>query len=372
MVKTKNEEGFFKYEPDYAVPPGETLLEVIEQIGMNQAELAERTGRPKKTINEIIKGKAAITSETARQLERVLGVPASFWNNLESNYREKLAEIEESERLVSQVDWLKEIPVSAMVKYGWIKSCSNKIEQLKEVLNYFGVATVDAWEEIWKKALRDPQLAFRQSAAYTSEPGAVASWIRKGQLESQKIKCKPFNASDFRKALEEIRGLTNETPETFVPQMVSICADAGVAVVFVPELPKSRVSGAAYWVNSEKAVIQLSLRYKTNDHLWFTFFHEAGHILQNLKREMFLEYNGATGKGEEQANKFASEILIPAPLYRVFVKGGSFGEHAVEQFAQSLGISPGIVVGRLQHEKRIPYSYLNNLRNYLKWSNEKE
>ena len=83
---------YLKFEPDYTVPPGETLLETIECLGMSQAELARRTGRPVKTINEIIKGKTAITPDTALQLERVLSVPASFWNNLERNYRESLAQ----------------------------------------------------------------------------------------------------------------------------------------------------------------------------------------------------------------------------------------------------------------------------------------
>ena len=283
---------YLKYESDYAVPPGETLLETIEHLGMTQAELAERTGRPRKTINEIIKGKVAITPETARQLERVLNVPASFWNNLERNYREKLAEIEERERLKLQCEWLKELPVNIMVKYGWVKRFSSKIEQLQEVLNFFSVASVEAWRDVWKKILEGPKMAFRQSLAFKSKPGAVAAWIRKGQIESQKIKCKPFKVSNFHSALERIKALTNEPPEVFVPEIVKICADAGVAVVFVPELPGSRVSGSTYWLNSEKAVIQLSLRYKTNDHLWFTFFHEAGHILQNQKREIFLEYNG--------------------------------------------------------------------------------
>ena len=60
------------------------------QCGHLGAELAESTGRPRKTINEIIAGKAEITAETALQLERVLGIPASFWNNLERNYQESL------------------------------------------------------------------------------------------------------------------------------------------------------------------------------------------------------------------------------------------------------------------------------------------
>jgi HTH-type transcriptional regulator/antitoxin HigA len=80
MSKKQNE-----FIPDYAVRPGLTLLETIDALGMSQAELAERTGRQKKTINEITKGKATITPETALQFERVLCVPTSFWNNLERN-----------------------------------------------------------------------------------------------------------------------------------------------------------------------------------------------------------------------------------------------------------------------------------------------
>ena len=106
MIKQTHNE----YLPDYVSPPGETLLETIEALGMSQAALAERTGRPKKTINEIINGKSSITPETALQLERVVGVPASFWNKRESNYREFLARKGEQERLQKQVEWLKKLP----------------------------------------------------------------------------------------------------------------------------------------------------------------------------------------------------------------------------------------------------------------------
>jgi addiction module HigA family antidote len=67
-----------QFVPDYASAPGSTLLETIVERGISQAELAERTGRSKKHINEIIKGKQPITAETALQLERVLGVKADF------------------------------------------------------------------------------------------------------------------------------------------------------------------------------------------------------------------------------------------------------------------------------------------------------
>jgi HTH-type transcriptional regulator/antitoxin HigA len=119
-----------QFMPDYAVPPGETLLETIEAIGMSQAELAERTGRPKKTINEIIKGKAAITPETALQFERVLGTPAGFWNNLERNHQETLARINEQKSLQRQINWLEKMPLNALIKMGLVKKHSDKVQQL--------------------------------------------------------------------------------------------------------------------------------------------------------------------------------------------------------------------------------------------------
>ena len=68
-----------------------------------------------------------------------------------------------------------------------------------------------------------------------------------------------------------------------------LCAHAGVAVVFVQELPNTGISGSTQWLTPTKALVQLSLRYKTDDQLWFTFFHEAGHILAHGKRQVFLE-----------------------------------------------------------------------------------
>ena len=373
MVNKKGDEEsgkkYFKFEPDYAVPPGETLRETIEHLGMSQTELARRTGRPIKTINEIVKGKAAITADTALQLERVLNVPAGFWNNLERNYREALARLDERNRLEGQLEWLKQIPVNRMVKYGWIEDQKDKIDKLKSVLNFFGVASIDAWKDIWGKFLSGSKVAFRKSTAYESETGALTVWIRQGQIEAKDISCKPFDLYRFKRSLDIMKVLTKEPPEVFVPEMTALCANSGIAAVFTPEMPGCKVNGATYWASPEKAVIQMSLRYKTDDHLWFTFFHEAGHILEHGKREVFIEYEGQKDKSEEEASFFASEKLIPKSELQNFITGGRFGSNAVMAFADRLGIAPGIVVGRLQHDGIIPFSHLNGLKRRFKWSN---
>ncbi len=351
-----------QFMPDYAVPPGETLLETMEAIGMSQAELAERTGRPKKTINEIIKGKAAITPETALQLERVLGIPASFWNNLERNYQETLARLNEQKRLQRQINWLKKMPLNVLIKMGWVKKHSGMVQQLQAVLNFFGVASPEQWETRWMGA----RVSYRTSKVFQNDPYAVASWLRMGELTARNISCKPFDASKFKNALLNVRQLTVKPPEHFQQEVIRLCADAGVAVAFVPEIPRIRASGATWWTNPNKAVIQLSLRYKSDDQLWFSFFHEAGHILMHGKKEVFIECDANNSK-EDKADRFASDFLIPPKQYSQFIRNGRYSKAAIQKFASELGIAAGIVVGRLQHDNKIPHSHCNDLKKRFEW-----
>jgi addiction module HigA family antidote len=357
-----------QYAPDYAVAPGEILQEALVERQMTQAELARRTDRPLKTINEIINGKAAITPETAIQLERVLGIPDRVWNNLEVRYRAALARAEEHRQLAGEVAWLNQIPVAEMIKHGLIPRLDDRAATLAEVLKFFGVSTTSAWERQWASG----ETAFRQALKFTISPGAVAVWLRWGELKAGEIEGAPYDPSRFRAALERIKPLTREDPAVFVPAVQRLCAEAGVAVVFIPELPQTRVSGATKWLSAEKALIQLSLRYKTNDQLWFTFFHEAGHILLHLKRELVLEgiEEVADPAKEEEANKFATEFLIPRREFEEFVQGAYDNSPAISRFASRIGIAPGIVVGRLQHDGLLPYrSTANQLKRSLRWSN---
>jgi HTH-type transcriptional regulator/antitoxin HigA len=351
-----------QFMPDYAVPPGETLLETIEAIGMSQAELAERTGRPKKTINEIIKGKAAITPETALQFERVLGIPAGFWNNLERNFQETLARLNEQKSLQRQINWLKKMPLNVLIKMGWVKKHSDKVQQLQAVLNFFGVASPEQWETRWMGT----QVSFRTSKVFSNNPYAIASWLRMGELTARKFSCKPFDASKFKNALLSIRQLTVKPPEHFQQEVIRSCADAGVAVAFVPEIPGIRASGATWWVTPNKAVVQLSLRYKSNDQLWFSFFHEAGHILLHGKKEVFIEGDDKNSK-EDEADRFASDALIPPKKYIQFIRAGRCSKTAIQTFASELGIAPGIVVGRLQHDDKLLHSHCNDLKKKFEW-----
>jgi HTH-type transcriptional regulator / antitoxin HigA len=351
-----------QYQPDLASPPGETLEELLEERGMAQAELAERTGRSKKLINEIVQGKAPISAETALQFELVLGVPARFWLEREQQYRESLARRDEAASLAAVTDWLKQVPVNAMVKLGWLERYQEPVDQLRAVLHFFGIASPEQWEA--------STAAYRKSRAFASNPMAISVWLRQGERVAQQIACAPFDELAFRETLGRIRGLTVEPLEVFQPQLVNWCAAVGVAVVFVPEIPHTHVSGATRWLAPNRALIQLSLRYKTDDHLWFTFFHEAGHILLHGKRDVFLEVEQIDDEKEQEANTFAANMLIPPEAWDSLLATKAYrSQVGISAFAHEIGIAPGIVLGRLQHrEKLIPPQNYNDLKRRFTWN----
>lgn len=349
------------FEPDYAVPPGATLRETIEALGMNQKELAVRTNLAEKTVCHILQGKAPVTYDTAIALERVTGVPASMWNNLEKLYREQLAKLSDRQRLAADMEWLRTIPTNELIKRQAIAPERDRRALLDAVLKFFGVSSAQAWKDLWLS----PAVAARKSRCFTGQPGATATWLRLGELAAQQVECRTFSRNRFRAALAVVRNSTVRPPEQFIPEMQSLCAKAGVAVVLIPEIKKAPWSGASWWLSPTKAVIELSLRYKTDDQLWFSFFHEAGHIINVRKKEVFINDESEEAPREKKANRFAAEILIPRRYTPQLEDLRS--RAAIEDFAALTGIAPGIVVGRLQKEGILPYSHLNALKRRFRW-----
>lgn len=346
----------YRYEPDFVLPPGNTLDEVLDSFGMTQAELAKRTGLSTKHINQIVNGAAPITPETALLLERATGVSARTWSNLEVAYRDFLSRQVEEGRLESDIGWLAELPIKEMIRRGCIAKCDRPVDTVRQVCRFFGVANRAAWETLWQKPT-----AYRTSKAFTSNPGAVAAWLRLGETEAAAIECEPFDKARLTAALGGFRQLTCEpNPGRWWPKLVERCASLGVAVVGEPEVKGARINGAARWLAPDKALVQFSLRYRWNDIFWFTFFHEIGHLLIHSKKDAFINEIGAHSGVEHEADGFAAQVLIPRRYEAELADIVTLQK--AKDFAERIGIAPGVVVGRLQHDNRWPYNKGNDLK----------
>jgi HTH-type transcriptional regulator/antitoxin HigA len=346
----------YPFRPDYAIPPGETLRDRLVEMSLSQSELATRLGLSAKHVNQIIQGIAPITLETAILLERVTGVPASTWNRRESDYREALLRARSHQLSSDDEKWLATLPIKELQKRNRLAKETDRGRLFDAVLSFFGVADREAWEQIW----RGPVASFRRSQAYRSDPGAVVSWLRLAQTDAQQAQVQPYSAARFRAVLNDVRRLTAEDDANVI---VDMCAEAGVVVVFVPEIQNCRISGATFWAGPNRAVIALSDRYKKDDRFWFSFFHEAAHVLLHSKKETFVDDGSEDDNVEREADKFAADYLIPPAHARRLPSLAT--QEDVTAFAEELGIAPGIVVGRLQHEELWGWSQGNKLKRSL-------
>ena len=350
---------------DMAISPGEFLQEEIEARGMSQKELAARLGRPAQVINEIIRAKKAVTPDTAIGLGKVLGIDPQYWINLETDYRMTLARNREKAALADNVRWLDAYPIREMLKRGWIKAGRDQVSRLKALLAFLEVAVPEPLAYLEAVGFRITEAAQKKVSA-----GALAVWLRKGELEARERSTANYDPDTFRKALFDIRQMTEDPPEKFVPAMIGLCAQAGVALCLVQELPKSGANGAARWLGENKALIHMSIRGKWADIFWFTFFHEACHLLHHRTRRRIIIDGIAdpdTAGLEAEADRFARDLLIPPDTWETFCDGGSFTPQSVRRFARSVHVAPFIVVGRLQNEKRLQHQQLTSLKHQYKW-----
>ena len=354
----------YPYQPDYAVPPGWVVEEHLQSHNLSPAELARRCGRSAKLISEIIAGKAPIEPRTALQFEKVLGLDASIWLGIETDYQLHRARIAEAEETKGAASWIKAFPLRELVKRGVMERPASDSDAVSKLLSFFGVASVEAWHTKYSRM----SVAYRHSPSFESDKSALATWLRLGEREAEQQECADYKVARFKQALKEIRALTQAPLGEALGKVRQLCNESGVTLALVKPLPKTALSGAAWRLAPRKAVIQLSARHKTDDHLWFSLFHEAAHILLHSKKQIFIDGADAESTAiETEANQWAANFLIPSNAWQQFVATSPYDKSAVRQFAEEQGIAPGIVVGRLQHEKHLPWNQLNTLKVRLEW-----
>lgn len=335
------------YKAPIAVHPGETLKEILDSLQMKQVELAARTGLHVKTINEIIKGITSVTPETALRLSTVLGMSDGFWNNLQKNYNETLARIAHERLLEDEKNFVKRFTcINELVKFDYITKAKNVEEKVQIMLNFLRISSFKYME-------RNYSVAWRKSNSDNLSKENLVAWLRIGEIEASKINTKHFDKVKLKEKLSEIRTLNLLRASVYSDKLQILLAECGIALVYTPYLKNTYVNGASRWILPEKALIQLTPRNKKEDILWFTLFHELGHLINHPKKEGFISYwenefqNSQYQEFEVEANEFASKILIPQKEWDLFYSTYNNRDRSILDFAMKIGVKPGIVAGRL-------------------------
>ena len=320
----------------------------MEERDWKQRELAHRLGRPVQAVNEILAGKKEITEDTALELERVLQVPAQFWLAREAQFRNTSHAAAASRPQVSTCLGWNSFPLKALQDAGVLPAgrltAAFKQDLVEPLLRFFGVASPTGWKGHYDQM----QAQFRRARpAKQTDVAAITAWLRMGELQASRLNVKAYSASRLQAALPAMRALSLEPANRIGPSLTGLCADAGVALVFVAALPGTHVSGVARSLNG-RPLIQLSLLGKWNDLFWFSFFHEVAHVLKHPTRAIFLD-DAAAGDTvdspeEQEANRFATDTLLPRKL-QAQLDNLPLDAASIRAFAAQCGIHPGIVGG---------------------------
>lgn len=349
-------------QPNYAVSTGEFIQEWLDEHGLNAAELSRRLGVSRKHVSELLRGKVTLSHELALALETVTGVPARRWNQIEALYREDLARLSADAALVAQHERSKAFPLTYLRKLRLITASSgDKVGTVRQLSAFFGVADLEAWDHTWAESA----VAYRKAAIHARCPEHVATWLTVGERSVDLATLPPYDADGLRAALPGLRTLTL-SPGDSPSRAQDMLARVGVVLAFVPPVPSLGIYGATRWLDGHP-LIQLSLLRKTDDQFWFTLFHEIGHVLLHPQQGLYL--TGDDDDAEDEANTFSADLLIPPTDAEHLPTGRNIG--LVEDFARQIGVSPGVVLGRVQritgdyawgHRLKVTYEFAESDR----------
>ena len=246
----------------------------------------------------------------AVRFEGVTKIPAHFWMNHQRSYDEFIVREKRKVTIEEAVPWAKHFPLTDMINKGWLPQVSSIQEKTMELLAFFGFSNHKAWEEYYFK--QQLKVAFRISLSQIQEPYAISAWLRKGELQAAELEANDYSEKKFKEILPGLKYILAKHPQGSFNQLQQKCLEAGVKVVQTPVIKKAPISGSTRWLNNTP-LIQLTDHYPHNDSFWFTFFHEAGHIILHGKKDIFLEkvdYSDKDLKKEREADEFASKWTL--------------------------------------------------------------
>jgi HTH-type transcriptional regulator / antitoxin HigA len=351
-----------------AFRPGVFLEEELEARGWSQLDLADILGKPASDVSLMITGKRSITPESAIALGDAFGTGPGYWMNLETAYQLSQAETK-NEPVAERAAIYEHYPVRELVKRSWIRATQNVEELKSQLLGFYG-----------KSSLTEPfqfYCAERKATSYLEENNMYQdAWLARARNLSPAVQlCGKFSQAKLRTCIAKLKKLMHEPNE--IRHVPKILAEAGIRLVIVETLPKTKIDGATFWLGEKKdePVIVMSLRYDRIDNFWFTLFHELSHVAngegkvepiidENLLSDVPTDKHDFEHRADADAEKACVE---PAELDSFILRTHPYYvEWKVQGFASIQNVHPGIVVGQLHHRysrsgRGLPHSHLRKL-----------
>lgn len=352
-----------EYKDIIAFHPGYYIADMIEDMGVTQAEFAIRLGTNTKTLSYLVNGQANVTNDLAKKLSAMTGTSIELWLNLQKSYDQKLIEIQRTKDLDEQASVARAIDYTFFTEVAGLPATRVLSEKVSNLCSWFKVSDLRILLH------QDFLINYRTAVRETNEKNIINSraWVQTAINLSSRIETKPYSSDTLRKHLPELRSMTKQSPDVFIPRMREILADSGVAFVVLPHLKNSGVNGAVKWINDERVILAMNNRRLNADVFWFSFFHEIKHVLQKKTKTVFVNYGdmdqlNINGQMEDDADNFAKNYLIPPSSLRKFAPSQYTSDAEIISFAESIDIHPGIVAGRLQYEKILSQSRCSQLK----------
>lgn len=351
---------------DLIIPPGETIADVLEERGISQAELALRTGVTPAYVSNVISGKKGISAKFAFALEYALGVSKSFWLNLQANYDAELLEADEDLTITDEEriarDNLKDV-VKYLREIGNLPACEKKDASILSLRRFFQISNIANLKDIV------PAGEFRMSSRAV-DPYVLGAWVRMCQIsaDSRSVETR-FEKENVDQLISEIKSVMLDQDADLQNVLRKIMLHYGIDLSIVKNFKGAPVQGYIASKRDGSYQMVLTIRGAYADIFWFSLFHEIGHLVNGDvgKAAKFID-GGSDEQKEAAADLFAGNKLLDPEAYKQFVSNDDFGIEAIKHFANEQNVMPYIVIGRLQKEKFLDYSFFSNYKLRYKWA----
>ena len=355
--------------PDLVIHPGETISDILEDRNLTQKELAKRAGVSEPFLSDVIHGKKDISKALAMGLEYALGVPSSFWLNLQANYDAELLSLQEEETIQEDerkvLGAIREV-VDYLTRFAHIPADLTQEQTIIQLRKLFKVSNLLGLREL------APAGVFRMSGSATVDQDVLGAWLCLCKVQGERRHVSErFDAEQVDQLVDEIKAVMCKPKGDLQKTLTDLFAHYGIDFSILHNFRGAPVHG--YIDRKEDGSYQMvtTIRGAYADIFWFSVFHELGHIVNgDLSRPgSFIDANETEDQErEDAANQFASEALLNPSSYATFVQNGSYSMPSIKSFAQTQNVPPYVVIGRLQKDGKIPWSRFVSYKPRYKWA----